>query len=124
MILGLRTLIVHVLPAQLDQAKSWYSAVTGKAPYFDQPFYVGFNVGGFELGIDPNGGEPGPGGSVVYWGVDDIGAEVQRLVGLGAKPVNPVQDVGGGIKVAVVADPFGNEFGVIENPHFDKNAVG
>jgi hypothetical protein len=35
----------------------------------------------------------------------------------------PVQDVGGGIKVAAVADPFGNTFAVIENPHFSPAAV-
>jgi hypothetical protein len=29
-----------------------------------------------------------------------------------------VQDVGDGIKVATVADPFGNLIGLIENPHF------
>lgn len=28
------------------------------------------------------------------------------------------QDVGSDIKVATVKDPFGNVFGVIENPHF------
>ena len=27
-------------------------------------------------------------------------------------------DVGDSIRVATVADPFGNTFGVIENPHF------
>jgi len=29
-----------------------------------------------------------------------------------------VRDVGGDIKVAAVADPFGNVIGLIENPHF------
>jgi hypothetical protein len=29
-----------------------------------------------------------------------------------------VKDVGGDIKVAAVADPFGNVIGLIENPHF------
>ena len=48
---------------------------------------------------------------------------MKRLVSLGARPVDDVQDVGSGIKVATVADPFGNHFGVIENPHFDAKAV-
>jgi predicted enzyme related to lactoylglutathione lyase len=123
MILGLRTCIFHVRPEQLESAKAWYTSVAGRGPYFDQPFYVGFNVGGFELGLDPNGGNPGPGGTVIYWGTANILAEVERLAALGATIVNPVQEVGGGIKVAVVADPFGNRFGVIENPHFDPKAV-
>src|SRR5262249_15664136 len=121
--LGLRTCIFRVRPEQLDKAKAWYSSVTGSPPYFEEPFYVGFNVGGFELGLDPNGGEPGPGGTVVYWGTADVAAEVERLVGLGAVVVNAPQDVGGGVTVALVADPFGNQLGVVQNPHFDVKAV-
>jgi hypothetical protein len=37
---------------------------------------------------------------------------------LGAWEHGGVQDVGGGIRVATVLDPFGNIFGVIENPDF------
>jgi predicted enzyme related to lactoylglutathione lyase len=122
MILGLRTCVVHVRTEQLDAAKTWYASVVGVAPYYDTPYYVGFNVGGFELGVHPEG-EPGPGGVVTYWGVPDAAAEVKRLVGLGAKVVSDVQDVGEGIRVATVADPFGNHFGVVENPHFDVKAV-
>jgi uncharacterized glyoxalase superfamily protein PhnB len=44
---------------------------------------------------------------------------VARLVGLGATVESPVADVGEGIKVATVRDPYGNLFGIIENPHFD-----
>ncbi len=122
MILGLRTCIFHVRPEQLDAAKAWYTQFAGVAPYFDQPFYVGFNVGGFELGLHPEGA-PGPGGVVAYWGTADIAAEVARVVGLGATVVSAVQDVGEGILVASVADPFGNLVGLIQNPHFDVKAV-
>lgn len=121
MILGLRTFIARVRPDQLDAAKAWYTAFAGVPPYFDRPFYVGFNVGGFELGLQP--GEPGPGGVVAYWGTDDIAAEVARVAALGAAVVEPVADVGDGIRVATVADPFGNRVGLIQNPHFDPAAV-
>jgi hypothetical protein len=40
------------------------------------------------------------------------------LLELGATSHEPVQDVGEGIKVATVKDPFGNVLGIIENPHF------
>jgi predicted enzyme related to lactoylglutathione lyase len=91
----------------------------GFDPYFDQPFYVGFNVGGFELGLDPNGSlATGGCGPIAYWGVDDAGSALARMLELGAKPYHEVQDVGGGIRVAAVKDPFGNVFGIIENPHF------
>jgi predicted enzyme related to lactoylglutathione lyase len=118
MFLGLRTVIYHV--SDIEQAKDWYSAVLGFAPYFDQPYYVGFNVGGYELGLHPGGGESaGKADSVVaYWGVDDAAATLQRLLEQGATVHEELQDVGEGIKVATVNDPFGNVFGVIENPNF------
>jgi predicted enzyme related to lactoylglutathione lyase len=115
---GLRTAI-YAAP-DLDKAKAWYSTVLGIAPYFDQPFYVGFNVGGYELGLDPDPSVSpgGPGGVTVYWGVSDASAAVDRLLSLGATSRTAVQEVGESIKVATVSDPFGNIFGVIENPHF------
>jgi len=94
----------------------------GVAPYFDQPFYVGYSVGGFELGLIPDG-TPGPDGASALWGTPDAAAELARLTGLGAAVHEPVKDVGEGIKVAAVRDPFGNVFGLIENPHFDLKAV-
>ena len=41
-----------------------------------------------------------------------------RLVSQGATAFEEVKDVGGGIQLGPVRDPFGNLFGVIENPHF------
>ena len=118
MVLGLRTVIYHV--PDLDRAKQWYSAAFGVKPYFDEPFYVGFNIGGFELGLDPDlkGVKPGPGGSVAYWGVPNADKAVAHFIKAGAALRSPVRDVGEGIRVASVADPFGNVVGLIENPHF------
>ncbi|GGY45079.1 VOC family protein [Pseudoduganella albidiflava] len=120
MIKGLRTAIYPV--KDLPAAKAWYSEVFGAAPYFDQPFYVGFAIGGFELGLTPDG-EPGKSGVEVYWGVDDIEAEVARILALGASTHSAIQDVGDGIRVAELADPFGNVLALIHNPHFDPQAV-
>jgi predicted enzyme related to lactoylglutathione lyase len=118
MFLGLRTAIYHV--SDLEKAKDWYCSILGFGPYFDEPFYVGFNVGGYELGLDPGEGDSTnkPDGVVAYWGVDDAGAALKRMLEQGATLHHDVQDVGGGIKVATVRDPSGNVFGVIENPHF------
>jgi catechol 2,3-dioxygenase-like lactoylglutathione lyase family enzyme len=52
MFLGLRTVIYHA--PDLAKAKAWYSTAFGAAPYFDEPFYVGFEIGGFELGLNPD----------------------------------------------------------------------
>jgi len=115
--LGLRTVIYKV--NDLATAKAWYRKTTGIDPYFDEPFYVGFNIGGFELGLDPDtsSGGPGAGGSVAYWKVADADAAFDHLVATGAKPHAAVGDVGGGIRVASVLDPFGNIVGIIENPN-------
>lgn len=120
MILGLRTAI-YPCP-DLAIGKAFYSAVLGSPPYFDEPFYVGYQVGGFELGLQPDA-QPSLNGSEAYWGCADISAEVARLLSLGARPLSPVTEVGGGIKVATVADPMGNAFHLIENPHFNPAAV-
>ena len=118
MFLGLRTAIYQV--NDIEKAKKWYSSVLGFRPYFDEPFYVGFNVGGYELGLQPSIVEPEHKveGVVAYWGVEDVAAALNRVLEQGASKHEDVQDVGGGIKVATVKDPFGNVFGIIENPHF------
>ena len=118
MIKGLATVIYHV--SNIDRAKAWYAAAFQQAPYFDQPFYVGFNIGGYELGLDPNPGgtPPGPGGTVAYWRVASIDDAMRQFVAAGATLQQAAHDVGEGIKVGSVADPFGNIIGLIENPHF------
>ena len=116
MIQGLRTVIYPV--ADLAEGKAWYGRMLERG----EPFYVGFSVGGFELGLIPDG-DPSPLGAHAFWGVNDAAAEVARLTSLGAEVHEPVKDVGGGIKVASVKDPFGNVFGIIENPQFDPKGV-
>jgi predicted enzyme related to lactoylglutathione lyase len=116
--LGLRT--AKYTARDLSAAKTWYSEVLGVAPYFDEPFYVGFNVGGFELGITPDSAaESGRAeAGVAYWGVTNADRSFSRLVSLGASAFEPIQDVGGGIRIGAVRDPFGNILGIIENPNF------
>jgi predicted enzyme related to lactoylglutathione lyase len=120
MFLGLRTAIYPV--SDLPKAKLWYEQVLGVKPYFDEPFYVGFTVGGFELGLLPDG-TPGIAGPQPLWGVPNANAAFERLLQLGATELEPVTAVGEGIKVAAVQDPFGNRLGIIENPHFNPSAV-
>lgn len=117
MIKGLRTAVYKV--ADLEKAKAWYSDVLGIEPYFDEPFYVGYNVGGYELGLDPDLTDVTTGNSVgIYWGVDDVKSKIEEFRSKRISIKNEPQDVGGGIIVASILDPFGNEFGIIENAHF------
>ncbi len=83
---------------------------------------MGFRVGGFELGLLPQG-TASVNGPQPLWGVADIEQVYQRLLEYGAQPLDPIADVGEGIRVAAVLDPFGNRLGLIQNPHFDTRAV-
>ena len=118
MFLGLRTAVYQV--KDLAKAKAWYATLLSAQPYFDQPFYVGFNVGGYELGLVPEeaAGPKRAAAGIAYWGVPDARGAYQRLLEMGAVPQEPVQDVGDGVWIGAVHDPFGNVLGVIQNPHF------
>lgn len=119
--LGLRTTAYKV--PDLAKAKEWYSAAFQKQPYFDEPFYVGFNIAGYELGLLPEE-EPLSNGTdniQSYWGVEDIDKEYNRLIELGAKEHEKPNNVGGDLMVASVLDPWGNVVGIIYNPHFKLN---
>jgi predicted enzyme related to lactoylglutathione lyase len=96
----------------LAAAKAFYSELLGQAPYFDQPFYVGFDVGGCELGLDPDGVIAQSTGA--YWRVDAIEPTLARVLALGGRRAGDVRDVGGGIKMASFIDPAGNHLGLIE----------
>ena len=121
MFLGMRT-VTYRTP-DLAAGKAWYASVLGHDPHFDEPYYVGFNVAGYELGLMPDG-DGGAGGTTFFWGVDEVETAVERLTNLGATLTQAATDVGGGIRVATVTDPFGNVLGVIENPNFVAAKAG
>ena len=118
-ILGLRTASYKV--GNLKEAKEWYTKAFETNPYFDEPFYVGFNIGGYELGIMP---EEKPTskkieGSVAYWGVDDINKVYKHFIKLGASIDQKPTNVGGELMIASIKDPWGNIIGLIYNPYFE-----
>jgi predicted enzyme related to lactoylglutathione lyase len=115
--LGLRTCIYRV--PDLAPAVEWYSNAFGIKPYFNEPFYVGFEVGGYELGLQPTEGAVLGGENVeTYWGVADIQATFAHLLAAGAAAHSEPADVGSDIWVATLKDPWGNIIGIIQNPHF------
>jgi catechol 2,3-dioxygenase-like lactoylglutathione lyase family enzyme len=119
MFLGLRT-VIYPAP-DLAASREWFTGLLGYPPYFDQAFFVGFQVAGYELALDPNA-DPAA-GPVTYWGVGDAAVALATLLDAGAQPDSDgVQDVGDGIRVATVREPGGSVFGVIENPHFVATA--
>ncbi|MBN8577228.1 MAG: VOC family protein [Cytophagales bacterium] len=115
--LGLRTTIYKV--PDLAAARAWYAKAFQVQPYFDQPFYVGFNVKGYELGLLPEEGDTQKTSNILsYWGVEDIESEFNRLMAIGATAHENPTNVGGDIVTATVRDPWGNVIGIIFNPEF------
>ncbi len=112
MLLQPGTVIYHV--KDLAKAKEWYCNLTNVQPYFDEAFYVGFNINGFELGLDPDLDNIGAGNhTVTFWRVTDIHIAVEKAVSIGATIFAPICNVGGSIETAIVTDPFGNNIGFI-----------
>ena len=111
---GLRT-VIYPAP-DLDRAKAWWTDFLGHGPYFDEPFYVGYEVAGYELGLLPTA-DPGD-GALTYWGVADVAAAVDAATAAGATEHTPAAEVGDGIVTATVRTPAGVILGLIYNPHF------
>jgi predicted enzyme related to lactoylglutathione lyase len=109
---GVKTVIYPVM--DLDRAKTIFGTLLGAAPDYDSPYYVGWNVGDQQLGLDPNGHTRGFPGSVGYWEVEDINARFQGLLAAGAEEHEAVKDVGNGALIASVKDADGNVIGLIQ----------
>ena len=119
-LLGLRTLIYPSNDLETD--KTWWAQALGFGPYFDQPFYVGFNVGGYELGLDPDAKmEDGP---RTYFGVENVQEAVDDFVARGCTVFEAATETGGDIVVATVKRPNGQLLGLIYNPHFKEAQRG
>ena len=107
---GVTTIIYPV--KDLAQAKKIFSALLGVEPIADAPYYVGYNVGGQDIGLDPNGHKSGMTGPVGYYEVSDIRQTLQQLLDAGATLQQDVRDVGGGLLIATVVDGDGNAIGL------------
>jgi predicted enzyme related to lactoylglutathione lyase len=114
MFLGLRSVIYHV--DNIEKGKEWYMRALGITPYFDKPYYAGFDIGGFEIGLDPDLTDTSvkAAGQIAYWSVSNIEEVFKHLLLIGAQRHEEIKDVGDGVLLASVADPFGNIFGIIQ----------
>jgi predicted enzyme related to lactoylglutathione lyase len=110
---GVKTIIYPV--TDLARAKTLYSELLGAKPDMDEAYYVGFNVAGQDIGLDPNGHRQGMTGPVGYWHVDDIKKSLQALLNAGAEALQEVKNVGGGKLIASVKDADGNVIGLIQS---------
>src|SRR3954453_8167164 len=109
---AVNTLIYPV--ADLEAAKKVFGALLGADPHTDQPYYVGYNVEGQEIALDPNGHRKGLTGATPFWSVGDLDAAVSSLVEAGSTVRQSATEVGAGRRVAVVADADGNMIGLMQ----------
>lgn len=107
---GLNTIVYPV--NDIAKAKAVFTALLGKEPYVDQPYYVGYKLGKQDIGLDPNGHRHG---ATPYYDVDDIRTTLGALLAAGAQTIEDVKDVGGGKLVASVRDADGNIIGLSQN---------
>lgn len=113
MLKGLQTIVYHV--PNLEEAKLWYSEIFDIRPYFDESFYVGFNIGGFELGLDPSSAEYSNGNnSIAYWKIEEIDKAFKHFKSKNVIIHQEIHAVGEGIRLGSIRDPFGNVIGLIE----------
>jgi hypothetical protein len=118
MFTGLKSVIYP--SADLAADKKFWQDATGVAPYFDQPYYVGFNIAGNELGLDPNADKEGITYPVAYWLVANTAEASSQILASGATKNTEPKDVGGGMMMATFKDLNGHIFGIIEHPESDN----
>lgn len=103
-----------VIPTpDLAAATAFYRVAWSADPHTETPYYVGFNLDGQEIGLNPHGAAQGMAGPVVYWMTDDLAAKVAEVEAAGGTVVRPVTEVGGGTSLALLTDPAGNQVGFI-----------
>jgi predicted enzyme related to lactoylglutathione lyase len=102
----IRSLVVTV--TDMDAAKKVYSALLG-APHTDQPYYVGYNVDGFEVALAPGDASGGP---VAFADVEDLDATRETLLAAGATERDAPRQVAPEARVCVLTDADGNPIGL------------
>jgi predicted enzyme related to lactoylglutathione lyase len=110
---GIKTVLVPV--SDLATAKELYAPLLGVPPQTDEPYYVGFDAAGQQIGLLPGGGPQGMTSPLTYWHVPDIAAKLAEVTAAGATVTEPAHDVGGGRLVASVTDLDGNVLGLLQD---------
>ena len=98
-----------VIPvSDLAAAKAIYSALLG-SPHTDESYYVGYNINGFEVALNPASEGGGP---VAFADVEDLDAARETLLAAGATERDAARQVAPGARVCVLADSDGNPIGL------------
>lgn len=94
--------------SDLGATKAVYTALLG-SPHTDEPYYVGYNVDGFEVALNPSGAGGGP---VAFADVEDLAATRATLLAAGATERDAPRQVAPDVRVCVLTDAEGNPIGL------------
>ena len=114
--LGLRSTI-YLVP-DLAAARDWYDKAFATSPYFENESYIGYSIGGYELGLYKSVSKDKATNVLSYWGVENIEKSFNKLLEIGARVHEKPVNVGGEIVLGSVFDPWDNVIGIIYNPDF------
>jgi predicted enzyme related to lactoylglutathione lyase len=106
---GIETVIYPV--KDIARAKASFHTLLGIEPYTDESYYVGFQIGEQEIGLDPNGHKDE---MTAYYYVDNIRYSLQSLADADSQIQQDIKNVGGGRLIAIVKDPDGNIIGLLQ----------
>jgi predicted enzyme related to lactoylglutathione lyase len=102
----IRSLVIPV--SDLDAAKALYSTLLG-SPHTDESYYVGYDIDGFEVALNPAGEGGGP---VAFADVEDLDAARETVLAAGATERDAPRQVAPEARICVLADPDGNPIGL------------
>lgn len=113
----------------LRAAKQFYSKAFGVETYFDEPGWIVFEVGGFQLWLVPaNSTEEHPevygnadkaDHELTYWKVKDIDTVYQRFIELGGTVRKQIRGNSTDFMEAIMEDPWENKIGLCQGPFIE-----
>ena len=98
--------------SDIEATKRLFTRLLGTEPFVDEPYYVGFQIGDIQIGIDPSGEDRGMTGATPFFEVGDIRATIAELTASGADLVEDARGVGGGKQIAMLSDSEGSMIGL------------
>lgn len=101
---------VLIPTSDIAASRELYRNLLGTDPSVDESYYVGFDVDGQHIGLNPAGAKVLP-----HLHVADMAAALQAVTSAGGSVVEDPKDVGGGRQVAVVRDASDAEIGLISD---------
>jgi predicted enzyme related to lactoylglutathione lyase len=119
----------NIFVDDLAKAKEWYSVLFNQDPYFEVPGYIEYRFGDYsaEFGIRTDRSAKNQCSTgLVYWAVNNIDDAILMLSSMpDTTQLEPRIERGStGFITASFLDPWGNEIGLIKNPHYEEIRKG